>query len=199
MNVLQSCDVPSPFNHSFPWDTGVPQMNTNAFSIVCRKTPSDTVVVAGTTSAGNIDPVVVQAVPAPGPNIADRVSALEAGLAAAVPKGAILTWFSMNGTIPPGWSVCDGTRGPNLKGFFLRGGSSVTDLTDEKKGSNSHFHSVPALTTTTFNGAHNNDVKQEGGSPLSVPGVDHTHTIQAFNTNPQDNVPEYKAVLFLCR
>lgn len=65
MDVLKSCDVPPPFNHPFPWDTGVPQVNTNAFSIVCRKSADHTVVVAGTTNAGNIDPVVVPAVPSP--------------------------------------------------------------------------------------------------------------------------------------
>jgi hypothetical protein len=199
MDVQQSCDVPPPFKHSFPWDTGIPQMNTNAFSIVCRKSPADTVVVAGTTSAGNIDPVSVQAVPAPGPTIADRVAALEANLRAAVPSGAILTWFSKAGPIPTGWKVCDGTTGPNLSGFFLRGGSATTDLTDIKQGSNNHVHSVNQLTSSTPHGVTNTDVKQEGGSPLSVYGTDHTHTIGSFNTNPADNVPEYKAVLFLCR
>jgi hypothetical protein len=199
MNILQSCDAPPPFNHSFPWDTGVSQMNTNAFSIVCRKNPNETIVVAGTTSAGNIDPVVVHAVPVPGPTIADRVSALEANLASAVPNGAILTWFSRNGPIPVGWTVCDGTHGPNLKSFFLRGGASVAELTDAKQGSNSHLHSVEQLTTTTPHGVVNVDVKQDHPSGLSVYGTDHTHTIKRFDTNPNDNIPEYKSVLFLCR
>lgn len=174
-------------------------MNTNAFSIVCRKKPNEAMVVAGTTSAGNIDPVVVPAIPSPGLGIADRVAALEAGLAAAVPNGAILTWFSRNGPIPAGWRVCDGTLGPNLKGFFLRGGSTVADLTDSKQGSNDHRHSVSQLTTLTYNGVPNGNVNQ-GGGVLQVTGTDHTHNISPFNTNPQDNiVPEYKSVLFLCR
>ena len=199
MNVLQSCDVPTPFKHPFPWDTGVPEMNTNAFSIVCRKNANDTVVVGGTTSAGNIDPVVVPGVPSAGPTIGDRVSALEANLATSVPKGTVLTWFVKGGSIPAGWKTCDGTNGPDLRNFFIRGASSPSDLNDTKQGKNSHSHSVNQLTTGTFSGITNINVKQEGNAPLSVPGTDHTHKISPFNTNPADNVPEYKAVLFLCR
>ncbi len=199
LNVLQACDVPPPFNRSFPWDTSVPAMNTNAFSIVCRKNPTDAIVVAGTTSAGNIDPVVVPAIPNPGPTVADRVAALEANLATAAPRGTILTWFSIDGAIPPGWRICDGTNGPNLKGFFLRGASAQSDLSDAKHGNNSHHHTVGTLTTSRPNGVDNNNVKQEGGAPLSVKGVDHTHTIPGFSTAPGENVPEYKTVLFLCR
>ena len=131
--------------------------------------------------------------------IGDRVAALEANLASAVPKGAVLTWFSKNGAIPSGWGVCDGTNGPNLRNFFLRGGSALSDLSDAKQGSNSHTHSVGQITTTTPAGITNTNVKQEGGAPLSVYGTDHTHKINAFNTQPQDNLPEYKYVLFLCR
>ena len=200
MDVRHSCDVPPPFNHSFPWDTGVAEMNTNAFSIVCRKTANHSVVVAGTTSAGNIDPVVIPAVPSPGPGIADRVAALEASLASDVPRGAILTWFVKGGPIPAGWSICDGTLGrPNLQGFFLRGGSSVADLTDTKQGSNTHSHPIGQLTSSTPHGNPNVHVPQDDHSPLTVYGTDHTHTIAPSNTNPAANIPEYKAVLFLCR
>jgi hypothetical protein len=174
-------------------------MNTNAFSIVCRKNETDTVVVGGTTTAGNIEPVIVPAVPNPGPTIGDRVSALEANLASAVPKGAILTWFVKGGSIPAGWKVCDGSNGPNLKNFFIRGASSPSELDDAKQGSNTHSHSVNQQPTGTFSGVTNINVKQEGGAPLSVPGIDHTHKISAFSTNPAGNVPEYKNVLFLCR
>jgi hypothetical protein len=177
----------------------VPAVNTNAFSIVCRKNANDTIVVAGTTSAGNIDPVVVPAVPDLGPTIENRVSALEANLAAAVPKGAILTWFVKGGSIPAGWNVCDGTNGPDLRNFFIRGASAPSDLDDKKQGSNSHRHSVNQLTTSTPHGATNTNVKQEGGAPLSVYGTDHTHTISPFNTNLENNIPEYKNILFLCR
>ncbi len=199
MNVLQSCDVPPPFNHSFPWDTGVPAMNTNAFSIVCRKNANDSVIVGGTTSAGNIDPVVVPAVPNAGPTIGDRVSALEANLATAVPKGSIMTWFMKGGAIPAGWQVCDGTNGPNLKNFFIRGASSPSDLDDVKQGKNSHSHSVNQLSTGTPFGVINTHVVQNGDAPLSVYGTDHFHKISSFNTNGADNIPEYKSVLFLCR
>ena len=45
-----------------------------------RRAADHTIVVAGTTNAGNIDPVTVQPVPRPGLSIADRVAALEANL-----------------------------------------------------------------------------------------------------------------------
>jgi hypothetical protein len=199
LNVLQSCDVPPPFNRPFPWNTGVPAMNTNAFSIVCRKNANDSIVVGGTTSAGNIDPVVVPAVPNAGPTIGDRVSALEANLSTAVPKGAILSWFVKGGSIPAGWTVCDGTNGPDLRNFFIRGASALSDLNDTKQGKNSHSHSVNQLTTGTPLGNPNIHVKQEAPAPLTVYGTDHKHQISPFDTKPADNMPEYKNVLFLCR
>jgi hypothetical protein len=55
------------------------------------------------------------------------------------------------------------------------------------------------IRSSTFTGVTNINVKQEGGSPLSVPGIDHTPKISGFTTNPAGNVPEYKNVLFLCR
>ena len=199
MNVLASCDVPPPFNHQFPWDTGVPAMNTNGFSIVCRKNPNDKVVVAGTTSAGNIDPVSVPAVPDPGPTIADRVSALEANLSTAVPKGAIMTWFVKAGSIPGGWKVCDGTNGPDLRNYFIRGASAPSDLDDAKKGSNTHDHGVGSL-VTGWPGPPSEENKNvsQGDKGITLHGMRHTHAITG-RTASESNVPEYKNVLFLCR
>jgi hypothetical protein len=127
------------------------------------------------------------------------VSALEANLAAAVPKGSILTWFMKGASIPAGWQVCDGTNGPNLKNFFIRGASFPSELDDTKQGKNSHSHSVNQLTTGTPFGVTNTHVVQNGNAPLSVYGTDHFHKISPFNTNAAENIPEYKNVLFLCR
>jgi hypothetical protein len=69
MRVQDDCD----FRHPFPWGT----RPLHSISIVCRKRPEEAVVVNATTSAGNIVPVTVPAVPAPGPGIADRVAAIE--------------------------------------------------------------------------------------------------------------------------
>jgi hypothetical protein len=201
MNVLEHCDVPPPFKRDFPWDTGVPQLNTNAFSITCRKEPGHTIVVNATTSAGNISPVVVKALPNPGPTLLDRVDALEANLAAAVPSGSILTWFSTAGSVPSGWGICYGTRGPDLRNFFLRGANSSAELNNQTRGRNTHEHNVdgPTLRTSTPRGAENKHVVQNGSAALTVYGTDHRHNLDPFSTGTADNLPEYKSVLFLCR
>lgn len=67
--VQQVCD----FSEKFPYNT----KSLNYFSIVCRKAPEDEVIVNAMTSAGGIDPVTVPSVPSPGPNVTDRITALE--------------------------------------------------------------------------------------------------------------------------
>lgn len=68
MKVQDDCD----FAHAFPWST----KPLNSISIVYRKKPRDTVIVNAITTAGNITPVAVPAVPTPGPSVVDRVAAL---------------------------------------------------------------------------------------------------------------------------
>lgn len=67
-----ACD----FDHELPWKTG----SLNAISIVCRKSPEDSIVVSGTTTAGNIDPIEVPAITNPSPTVEDRISKIEGGL-----------------------------------------------------------------------------------------------------------------------
>lgn len=47
----------------------------------------------------------------------------------AFPKGIILAWYAKSGSVPKGWSVCDGSNGtPDLRGKFIRGVSAFGDV-----------------------------------------------------------------------
>ncbi len=47
-----------------------------------------------------------------------------------LPLGTVLAWMPPAGEeLPPGWAVCDGTRGtPDLRGLFLRGAGSYGEV-----------------------------------------------------------------------
>jgi hypothetical protein len=154
LSVKDNCD----FSDALPFDT----KPLNAFSIVCRKKADDTVIVSGITDAGNIDPVSVPAVPAAGPNIEDRVSALEGttqslqkALSLASANGDIiisrddLTTFQSkhndDGTI---WKLCDGKPGTiDLTSRYPRGsGAGLPALggqLDDAVGPHEHPITVP--------------------------------------------------------
>lgn len=161
IKVLEACDVPEPFKHDFPWNTGGTWNGTplhlNAFSIVCRRNANDRVVVAGTTTAGMIDPVVVQPIPTPGPTIGDRVAALEGvaqnleHLVALVSTSgdvvisktdlaAFQAAHKDNGTV---WKLCNGDGGTlNMTGRYPRGagpGIPAPGVTQEQSIQN-HTH-----------------------------------------------------------
>jgi len=52
------------------------------------------------------------------------------------------------------------------------------------------------IRSSTFTGVTNINVKQEGGSPLSVPGIDHTHKSVDSLRTPQAMFPSTKTFCF---
>jgi len=79
-----------------------------------------------------------------------------AELMAVFPKGIILPWYTKSGSMPAGWSVCDGTNGtPDLRKRFIRGVSDFADVgpkggsdtitvsADGRKGSDKDWGTTP--------------------------------------------------------
>ena len=116
---------------------------------------------------------------------------------AVFPKGLILAWNATSGAIPAGWAVCDGSNGtPDLRGRFLMGVSDFADV-GQTPGSGSHNHNFSG-TTGTPGGVDNTNVKQEGGSPLTVKGTDHTHGFGGTTGNAS-NIPPSYTVLYIMK
>lgn len=65
-----------------------------------------------------------------------------------VPRGAILIWAGQKADIPPGWALCDGTRGtPDLSGRFLM----ATQYDDGDTGRPSGRLKVGQVSGTIYN------------------------------------------------
>lgn len=57
-----------------------------------------------------------------------------------LPTGIIVLWFGSIGSIPEGWTLCDGTAGtPDLRNNFVVGAGD-TFAVDDTGGSSNHDH-----------------------------------------------------------
>ncbi len=60
---------------------------------------------------------------------------------ALIPRGVIVLWSGLLGTIPTGWALCDGRFGtPNLTARFVRGVGTATTQPGTTGGSDTHLH-----------------------------------------------------------
>jgi microcystin-dependent protein len=129
-------------------------------------------------------------------NVLDGVTATTAelnllsGQTSLVPAGVIVMWSGAVGSIPTGWSLCDGTNGtPDLRNRFVVGAGS-TYAVDATGGSDSvtlseaqipgHTHSVSG--TTASDGAHTHNVSGN----TSNTGA-HTHNVSGNTSNTGDH------------
>lgn len=139
---------------------------------------------------------------------AAQINAIQAQLAslsvmgATLPVGTILPWYSKTGPVPDShWAICDGQNDtPNLKNMFLRGAPSFAAVTGNKEGDNEHLHHVsnPPDTAAPFNGI-DAGVKQGDGGYLQKAGNSHQHHTGQFDTDKAKNIPEYLAVMYICK
>jgi microcystin-dependent protein len=103
----------------------------------------------------------------------------------ATPVGIIIIWdTTISGSvIPTGWHICDGTSGtPDLRGFFVRGASSDSDV-GTNAGVSSHTHTSPSLASagghihnlSGSTGNNSNSVTNSTGTSGTV-GATGTHS-----------------------
>jgi hypothetical protein len=120
-----------------------------------------------------------------------------------VPVGGIIMYVgNLESLDADTWAVCDGKvhkgkQTPNLVDRLPIGTATLTQVGQSTEGSLVHQHPFSG-TTGTFNGAHNNNVKQDDGAPLSVPGVDHTHNYSG-TTGDGGSLPPVTRVFFILR
>ena len=113
---------------------------------------------------------------------------------ASIPTGCILMWSGSIGTIPAGWTLCNGTNGtPDLRDRFVMAAGGTYSVGSSGDGSiPAHTHNAGTLATGT-SGGHTHTVAgssyaTEGGPPGTVQSTgaggvgtsyagDHTHTI----------------------
>jgi len=94
------------------------------------------------------------------------------------PAGGIIMWSGSEGTIPSGFTLCDGTAGtPDLRDRFVVGAGtgssySVGDTGGSKDAVNvSHSHSVSGITYTRFSSAAMGIVAGAGSVTVPSPGT----------------------------
>ena len=156
-----------------------------------------------------------------------RVTAAASGSAATnIPLGGIIMWYGSTGTIPSGWSLCDGTTingyaTPNLRDRFVIGaGNSYAvnatggSTTDTVNISGSDTVNISASDNVTISGT-TGTVQQTGGSAYTsmYSQANHTHsfsgsatvnitasdTVNISGSDTVNTIPPYYALCYIMR
>ena len=156
-----------------------------------------------------------------------RVTAAASGSAATnIPLGGIIMWYGSTGTIPSGWSLCDGTTvngyaTPNLRDRFVIGaGNSYAvnatggSTTDTVNISGSDTVNISASDNVTISGT-TGTVQQTGGSAYTsmYSQANHTHsfsgsatvnitasdTVNISGSDTVNTIPPYHALCYIMR
>ena len=156
-----------------------------------------------------------------------RVTAAASGSAATnIPLGGIIMWYGSTGTIPSGWSLCDGTTvngyaTPNLRDRFVIGaGNSYAvnatggSTTDTVTISGSDTVNISASDNVTISGT-TGQVQQSGGSAYTsmYSQANHTHsfsgsatvnitasdTVNISGSDTVNTIPPYYALCYIMR
>ncbi|KKN02818.1 hypothetical protein LCGC14_1113860 [marine sediment metagenome] len=110
-----------------------------------------------------------------------------------IASGVIALWFGSIGSIPTGWTLCDGTAGtPDLRNNVPVGAGDTYGVGDTG-GSINHTHTV-----TTVGHLH----ELPGGASFEI-GNDFsdesTTTAPAGNAQSSNNLPPYHALAFIMK
>lgn len=165
---------------------GIPGSNTGSTQghrhTVTLNSTADTVNSYTNTSAGSADTVE------PDYRKVLAVQNTSAGLVT-VPFGLIALWLGTVATIPPGWYICDGTKGtPNLQDKFIKIANTTGEI-GNTGGSNTHTHSAISHTHTAT-GTHTHSGST--GGPTATLSADsggegyatstHTHALGSVSS-----------------
>ena len=135
-----------------------------------------------------------------------RVTAAASGSAATnIPLGGIIMWYGSTGTIPSGWSLCNGTTvngyaTPDLRDKFVVGAGS--NYAVNTTGGSADAVVVAHEHTTNIDGGH--VIPGNGGSSYSYGGAG-TYQSTVFNMNSEGvsgtnkNLPPYWALCYIMR
>lgn len=186
-------------------DARQPRFSSRNESIVCRRTISDKPFVSGSREvfADNADLSITTSVA----TLTYQLPAVLPKKEPAVPSGTIVAYFSKQGAIPAGWTICDGTQGaPDLRNAFIMGVGTVAEV-GSPGGKNEETATVA------------NDVRLSiGGAPpgLSMMNAGGTGVINHTTLCPQcnlvnsyipantisvtfDNRPKYVGLIYLMK
>lgn len=105
-----------------------------------------------------------------------------------VPKGTIVAWF-MNGPLPDGWVICDGSYGtPDLKRKFIRGAEAPSTAL-VTGGSEEHYHSGTIITP-------GQDAGEDRGGGRDAAHRWHTHGVTINNSA---HLPPFVDIVYIMK
>lgn len=111
----------------------------------------------------------------------------------ALPTGTIALWFGSVASIPPGFTICDGTGGtPDLRDRFIVGAGSTYPV-DATGGSVNHSH--------PFTGdGHSHDIGAgfDLASGATWQALAQTKVVTG-TTNNSNHLPPYHALIFIMK
>ena len=83
-----------------------------------------------------------------------------------VPTGTIIAYYSNNGEIPDGWSICNGDNGtPDLRNKFIKGAARLSDNGQEGGvGGHSLEIKFPQLNLATGGTGHDKALREDAGN-----------------------------------
>lgn len=112
------------------------------------------------------------------------------------PMGTIVAWYATEGTVPDGWSICDGTNGtPDLRNKFLQGVGSIADIGDGG-GSATHTHSATSSPHGRPGDPNTSASTSLGSDDIWVSLVPHTHQV---SVGAASNLPPNFKVIYIMK
>jgi len=124
-------------------------------------------------------------------------AAIQAGIDAHLPIGAIIQWYGLAANVPSGWSICDGQNGtPDMSHAFARGAQADGEIgtgggndtaTTSSDGSHAHAGSSVASHVLTENEIPGH-VHGSGGLVLGQDGGHRHATVVPLSSVTDENI-----------
>ena len=138
--------------------------------------------------------------------VTDRVIVEGFGL---VPRGGIIMWSGAIGSVPSGWSLCNGANGtPDLRNRFIVGAGSTYDVGDVG-GDNTVTLTVDQMPAHTHRIARSKDGQDYGGADnvfnlsnpaKNLPYTNDTELVQETGGDQaHENRPPYYALAYIMK
>jgi microcystin-dependent protein len=107
-------------------------------------------------------------------------TAIAAATAALVPAGMIMIWSGSVGSIPSGWTLCNGSNStPDLRDKFIIGAGNSYAVGGTGGSANAIVVSHTHTATTASDGTHNHDVVGTKSDGYTFYGADKFYTVSS--------------------